>query len=118
MNITRICISYTPARQAQKVNFGEISSTPWLKRTCGLSDEDMSMLNDKCPKTLDVSVADTTINNGPKQRVRACITYKNKERSPKYFCVTINNCNSYAIKQSNKEKFMKVINSILERYNK
>ena len=122
MNITSIT-GYTPNRQAQKVSFGDIYATNYVKRYCNLSDDEISKLNKKCPQGLDVYVEDTIECNNYYQRIRAEIYYNcnNQEESSRYFDISLINRGTDDIaktKQANKENFMKCINEILNEYNK
>ena len=65
MNITSIT-GYTPNRQAQKVNFGDVNIGPCIKEKCGIDDDDIRMFNNRCPKNWDIYVND----NGPMDRIR------------------------------------------------
>ena len=57
MMITGIT-TYTPIREAQKVNFGAVQVVDdRVKKYCGLTYDDISRLNDKCPTELDINVA-------------------------------------------------------------
>ena len=120
MNISSVSsYNYNSARQVQKINFGEISMTPYVKRVCGISSDDNDMLNDKCPKELHVLIRDTIIGDNVKQLVRADITYNDEKQSynPEFY-VNFNDNHSYVARQENKQKFMDCVNEIIERYKK
>ena len=113
MNITSIT-GYTPNRQAQKVNFGEIKVTPLIKKYCSLSDHDILELNKKCPKGVDISIEDFPdhYDNYRLAYTKVSVEGKEKSTADDVFQVCLN---SWA-KEINKGNFMDSVKTTLKRY--
>ena len=108
MMISRIS-GYTPARQAQKVNFNGISMTYDAMKDLGLNDKDISELDKRCPKNLDIIVYYSEHEAIIHKR------YKGKHLKDDS---TMEICRNKQKRQSNKERFMEIINRILDEYRK
>jgi hypothetical protein len=130
--------SYTPNRQVQKVNFGELKVTRFVKKQCGLSDDDITKLNDRCPKGFNFLVhegigSENHSFNGENIEVGI---YKSNGKAPKkneffdiygqsredfeYFPIT--RFSEYfpaeKVRPINNKNFWDVINKVLGKYNK
>jgi hypothetical protein len=117
MNITRIGTSYTLARQAQNVNFASIWVYDWVKEHCGLTDSDISALNSRCPRNLNIEVVDHGTDGQHTEVCRAKINdgefYYNKDFDVYYNCR-----DEYNGKRSSKSNFMKCMEEIFDSYHK
>ena len=103
MNISSIT-GYTPIRVTQKVNFNGISMTYEAMKYCGLTDKDISEIDKRCPKNLNIIVGYS------KHEVHIYESRKG-EKKPKGDSI-VEICKD---KQSNKIRFMESINRILEK---
>ena len=114
MNITRIGTNYTPIRQAQKVNFGDINVSPLIKEYCALSDADIKKLNKRCPKCLTIKVDehDSYSPNCKLAQVNVSIDGQEPSTEGKFNIFL----DSWAIGE-NKREFMKEVITTIKMYN-
>ncbi len=114
MMIPRIS-GYTPTRQAQKVNFGDIKVDDWVKEHCELTDEDISKLNSKCPENFDVDVYWLKVKPFDYVDI-ACanVSYNGKLCHSEEFDIYCRKKHSKRTKKGNKNNFVECINKILK----
>ncbi len=111
--------SYTPNRQAQKVNFGSVKVSNWVKEHCGLTDEDISELNKMCPhpEDIDIKVVDDGTDGDHIEVCRAEVWCQGRHNATaildKTFDVYYNVSDKVDAQRRSKENFMKAIIPIL-----